>query len=168
MSKNEIDDIFLNSKNYYEENYTCKISINCQYFISLVFVILNIIIFFFFLNFLDLYFMLFNLISCSIYFILFKNLKTVKNKYEKNIHPCKEKIIIKIISGIICAFYMLVILFFFLLLIFGDEKDFDLDDSSSLEGFIVVIKIGLGILILILIVPFIFMLFIFINSFHIN
>jgi len=172
MLKNEIDDIFVNSKNYYEDNYSCKISINCQFIISFIFLIINIIFFLICLHNFDIFFIIFSLISLAIYSLLFQNIKTVKKKYENNIHPCKEKIIIKIISGIICVFYILLILTLLIIIIIGNKDNFELtiDDSSVDETSIVIvmIKIFLGIVIFILLVLFVFMFFIFKNSFHIN
>ena len=80
--------------NYYEDNYACKISISCQCTISLVFFILSIIGLLGSLNYMNLYLILNGLIFAAIYFLLYKNLKSVKDKYEKNIHPCPEKTII--------------------------------------------------------------------------
>lgn len=107
----------------------------------------------------------------ALYFLLFKYLKSVKEKYEKNIHPCNEKIYIKIISGFLCIGYGISILsvFIFALVINKDLlEDIGSYDSGSLDDFVDYVRIALIIILFIIFIPFIFMLLIFINSFHIN
>ncbi len=91
--------------NYYEDNYACKISISCQCTISLVFFILSIIALVGNLAYLNITMIFSLLISAAIYFLLYKKLRTVKDKYQRNIHPCTEKGIIQILSGIITVLW---------------------------------------------------------------
>ncbi len=159
--------------NYYEDNYACKISISCQCTISLVFFILSIIALPGTLTYLNLYYFFSGLISAAIYFLLYKNLKSVKDKYEKNIHPCPEKSIIRILSGIITALIGLQILIIFIFAVSINKNNIDNYistnlDSDSLEDLVDIVKIVLFIYLFLEFIPFIFLLLIFINSLHIN
>ena len=157
---------------YYEENYRCKISISCQCAIALVFFILSLIGL---VN--SLYLNVFTFFSCLIsaamYFLLYKNLRNVKDKYQRNIHPCTEKGIIQILSGIITVLNGLSILIIFIAAL--AIKSIDLEDyssyslsSSSLEDLQDLVRIILFVILAIYCIPFVLFLLIFINSFHIN
>ena len=159
--------------NYYEDNYACKISISCQCTISLVFFILCIIGLLGSLTYMNLYLLISGLISATIYFLLYKNLKSVKDKYEKNIHPCTEKTIIRILSGIITAFIGIQIIIIFIFAVSINENNIDnyisTDlGSGDLEDLVDIVKIVLFIYLFLEFIPFIFLLLIFINSLHIN
>jgi len=159
--------------NYYEDNYACKISISCQCNISLLFFTLSIIGLLGSLNYMNLYLIISGLISAAIYFLLYKNLKNVKDKYEKNIHPCSEKSIIRILSGIITAFIGLNILISFIFAVCINKNNIDNYistnlDSDSLEDIVDIVKIVLFIYLFLEFIPFICFLLIFINSLHIN
>ena len=113
------------------------------------------------------------MISAVIYFLLYKNLKSVKEKYQKNIHPCTEKGIIQILSGIITVFMGLTIFGIFITAL--AISSIDLEDyssnslsSGSLEDLQNLVRIVLFVILAIYCIPFVFMLLIFINSFHIN
>jgi len=113
------------------------------------------------------------LISAVIYFLLYKNLKSVKDKYQKNIHPCTEKGIIQILSGIITVLNGLAIFVIFIIAL--AISSIDLEDyssnslsSGSLEDLQNLVRILLFVILAIYCIPFVFMLLIFINSFHIN
>ena len=113
------------------------------------------------------------LISAVIYFLLYKNLKSVKDTYQKNIHPCTEKGIIQILSGIITVFMGLSIFLIFITAL--AISSIDLEDyssnslsSGSLEDLQNLVRIVLFVILAIYCIPFVFMLLIFINSFHIN
>ena len=171
MLANNVD--LLTPVNYYEDNYPYKISISCQCNIALVFLILSAISVIGSLSSLNVYTIFYGLISVAIYFLLYKNLKSVKDKYQRNIHPCTEKSIIKILSGIITFFYALDILGVFIIAQFIN-KDFIEDyssysyDSSSLEDTMNLVRILLYVAIIIICIRFVFILLIFYNSFHIN
>ena len=97
----------------------------------------------------------------------------LKINIKKNIHPCTEKTIIKILSGIITVFYAfdIFILFIAALMVNKDLVDnysSNSFDSSSLDDMINIVRILLFVFIIIICIPFVFMLLIFINSFHIN
>ena len=159
--------------NYYEDNYACKISISCQCTISLVFFILSIIGLLGSLSYMNLYLLFSGLTSAGIYFLLYKNLKSVKDKYEKNIHPCPEKTIIRILSGIITAYIGLQILIIFIFAVSINKNNIDNYistnlDSDSLEDLADIVKIVLFVYLFLEFIPFIFLLLIFINSLHIN
>ena len=158
---------------YYEENYKCKISISCQCTIALVFFILALIGVVGSLSSLNVFSIFSSLISAAIYFLLYKNLKSVKDKYQKNIHPCTEKGIIQILSGIITVFNGLAIFVIFITAL--AISSIDLEDyssnslsSGSLEDLQNLVRIVLFVILAIYCIPFVFMLLIFINSFHIN
>ena len=158
---------------YYEENYKCKISISCQCTIALVFLILSLISVVGSLTTLNVFTIFTSLISAVIYFLLYKNLKSVKDKYQKNIHPCTEKGIIQILSGIITVFMGLTIFGIFITAL--AISSIDLEDylsnslsSGSLEDLQNLVRIVLFVILAIYCIPFVFMLLIFINSFHIN
>ena len=159
--------------NYYEDNYACKISISCQCTISLVFFILSIIGLLGSLNYMNLYLILNGMIFAAIYFLLYKNLKNVKDKYEKNIHPCPEKTIIRILSGILTAYIGLSILIIFIFAVSINKNNIDNYistnlDSDSLEDLADIVKIVLFVYLFLEFIYFIFLLLIFINSLHIN
>ena len=159
--------------NYYEDNYACKISISCQCNISLVFFNLSIIGLLYSLNYMNLYLILNGLIFAAIYFLLYKNLKSVKDKYEKNIHPCPEKTIIRILSGIITAFIGIQIIIIFIFAVSINENNIDnyisTDlGSGDLEDLADIVKIVFFIYLFLEFIPFICFLLIFINSLHIN
>ena len=159
--------------NYYEDNYACKISISCQFTISVVFFILSIIGLLYSLNYMNLYLILNGLIFAAIYFLLYKNLKSVKDKYEKNIHPCPEKTIIRILSGILTAYIGLIFLINFIFAVSINKNNIDNYistnlDSDSLEDLADIVKIVLFVYLFLEFIPFIFLLLIFINSLHIN
>ena len=159
--------------NYYEDNYACKISISCQCNISLGFFTLSIIGLLGSLTYMNLYLLISGLISAAIYFLLYKNLKNVKDKYEKNIHPCPEKTIIRILSGIITAFIGIQIIIIFIFAVSINENNIDNYISTSLESgdledLADIVKIVFFVYLFLEFIPFIFFLLIFINSLHIN
>ena len=158
---------------YYEDNYPCKISISCQCAIALVFFILSLIGLVYTLNTLNVFIIFSGLISAAIYFLLYKNLRNVKDKYQRNIHPCTEKGIIQILSGIITVLNGLSILIIFIAAL--AIRSFDLEDyssyslsSGSLEDLQDLVRIILFVILAIYCIPFVLFLLIFINSFHIN
>ena len=121
----------------------------------------------------NLYLLFSGLISAAIYFLLYKNLKSVKDKYEKNIHPCSEKTIIRILSGIITALIGIQILIIFIFAVSINENNIDnyisTDlGSGDLEDLVDIVKIVFFIYLFLEFIPFIFLLLIFINSLHIN
>ena len=157
--------------NYYEDNYPCKISISCQCTIVIVFIILDTISLIVSLT--SLYYLFYGLISVAILYLLYKNLRSVKEKYEKNIHPCPEKTNIKIISGIITGLYGIQIIGI-LIIALSIDKDM-IDDlisgsfeSNSLEDIANIAKVIFFILLFLAFIPFVLFLLIFINSLHIN
>ncbi len=159
--------------NYYEDNYPCKISISCQCIIACVFFILSLIGLVGSLGYLNVFAFFSGLISAVMYFLLYKNLRNVKDKYQRNIHPCTEKGIIQILSGIITVLYgiQIIALFIFALSINKNNIDEYLPssyDSDSLEDIANAVKIGLFVALIIEFIPFVLFLLIFINSFHIN
>ncbi len=159
--------------NYYEDNYPCKISISCQCTIALVFFILSIIALVGNLAYLNITMIFSLLISAAIYFLLYKKLRTVKDKYQRNIHPCTEKTIIQILSGIITVFggIQIIVLFIIALSINKNNIDdylpsnYDYDDLEDIAN---AVKIVLFVILILDCIPFVLFLLIFINSFHIN
>ena len=158
---------------YYEENYKFKISISCQCTIALVFFYLSLIGLGISLTTLNVFTIFSSFITAVIYYLLYKNLKSVKDKYQKNIHPCTEKGIIQILSGIITVLNGLAIFVIFIIAL--AISSIDLEDyssnslsSDSLEDLQNLVRIILFVALAIYCIPFVFMLLIFINSFHIN
>ena len=159
--------------NYYEDNYPCKISISCQCAIALVFFILSLLGLVYILPSLNVFTFFSCLISAAMYFLLYKNLRNVKDKYQRNIHPCTEKGIIQILSGIITVLYgiSIIVLFIFALSINKNNIDEYLTssyDSDSLEDIANLAKIVLFVALILEFIIFVLFLLIFINSFHIN
>jgi hypothetical protein len=159
--------------NYYEDNYPCKISISCQCTIALVFVILSLIGLGSNLAFPSTYTILSSLIFAAIYYLLYKNLRKVKDKYQRNIHPCTEKSIIEILSGIVTVYFGIQIILTFIIAL-SINKNYIEDflpssyDSDSLEDIANAVKIGLFVALILEFIIFVLFLLIFINSFHIN
>ena len=159
--------------NYYEDNYPCKISISCQCTIPLIFFILSIIALVGNLAYQNVTMIFSLLISAAIYFLLYKKLRTVKDKYQRNIHPCTEKTIIQILSGIITVFGGIQIIVLFIIALSINKNNIDdylpsSYDYDDLEDIANAVKIVLFVILILDCIPFVLFLLIFINSFHIN